>query len=355
MKFSLPNRWFPPNAISRAELAYLGRQPKSRRWWRILLQALEWVMLTVGMILFGGEFIGALLQRDPAPITYHMSAIAVAFIGYVLVRHFGLLLQTLSLSANSIAREKQAMNWDMLVLTGIDGRQIVYGKWLAVVQRQFPAYVRLGLLRAMALVFWNAYLSRVSFTSFYTYYSSSLVSVIPPLPLQILLAAGLIFLLTLANLFFTAACGVMASAQFKRPVGALVSAVISRPLVLIGFIFVFSLLSRVLNVAFTPFPNSTTFWISSALVLALITLLDNGGNLVWSLVATQYLLQSGYSINGFYGNSLDQNVLVTAITLLVIGFYLLLTGLLLRVARRRTLSAGALPPLSQKSKRKIAV
>lgn len=334
-KIALPAAWFPPNAISRAELAYQQRQPQRRLWLRSGLLALEWLMLTIGLILLGGEFAGALLQRDPSPIAAKFRVLAIVFIVYTVLRHFMLMFQTLAFSANSLVREKQIVNWDMLLLTGIDARQIVYGKWLATVQHQFPAYVRLGLLRAAAIIFFNANDSRSVQIGRYGYQVSE---VIQPLPLQILLAVGVIFLLTLANLAFTAACGMMASAEFKRPTITLAWAFVSRPLVLIGVVLAIALL-------LTGEVSIHSSQLSYMFTLTLATLLDNGITLMRPLVATRYVTIYGYVVNDYFGNLLDYTLPFIVGALIALLCYALLTLWMLRVAQRRTIRVGALPPV----------
>lgn len=347
-KISLPRRWFPPNAISRAELVYLGRQFKERRWFRFLLPALEWGMLTVSMILFWGEFAGSLLQRDAGSISKGLGVIPLIFVIYTFFRHFGLMLHTLTLSANGIVREKQAATWEMLILTGIDARQIVRGKWLAVVQYQFPAYVMLGLLRVGAVVYLSADLSRTNANSFFVGNLNPWV-LIPPPALQVLLAGIIVFLFTLVNLFFTAACGILASTESKYQVTALVRAILNRPLAIVVFFFVAGILVSIIPISLdsTGRPSGLNQIIS----VAFLSLVDNGAQAQGSLVAT-YI--DGYAPRNFIGGEQNSELHIVLGSLLTLIFYVLLTLWMLRWAQRRAARLGASQPLYEpKSKRKI--
>ncbi|MBL8161599.1 MAG: hypothetical protein JNJ61_06390, partial [Anaerolineae bacterium] len=246
----------PANAISRAEL--LHQQRSARRHHRII----RWIgrvgavaIFVMAGYLFWGEFAGALLGRDAGVLTGQsfgqrhntdlgraMGIAAAVFCVFVLTRHFVLMLQTLTLAANSISREREAQTWDMLVLTGMDARQIVRGKWAATVRHQWQRYLFLGVLRAAALVWFANFGARLAYGSLYSfYYSGSMVVVLPP-PTHILLAAAMIIVLTLFNLGFTAACGVLASVSAKRGIWALVGGIVTRLALPIAFVFGFSLL-----------------------------------------------------------------------------------------------------------------
>lgn len=63
------------------------------------------------------------------------------------------LLVTLGLSASSITRERTGKTWDNLVLTNMDSRRIVLGKWWASVIAMWGDHLMIGLLR-LGLVAW---------------------------------------------------------------------------------------------------------------------------------------------------------------------------------------------------------
>lgn len=338
-KISLPTRWFPPNPISQAELAYLERQPQGRRWWRLL----EWGMFILGIILLVSQSLRNVIQSNARFVDNALGLLPGVFIAYVVLRHFSLMFQTLSLSANSIAREKQAMTWDMLVITGVDARQFVYGKWLAIVQRQLSAYVLLALLRAQALLIWSEYLSRDNYRATYRADDLNLTRIIPPLPQNVLLAVGIIMFLTLINLFFTAAFGVLASSQSKRPVMALLRAVITRLLVPVLFVLAVRqlLLTIYIPLHFELLPKAVHFMVNNTA----LTLIDNGATLIWPLVATQYLMKSDLIMNSLpYSVGSDPVLLTLGSGLLALVYYTALIFILFRWTQRRLIRSGILSP-----------
>jgi len=72
-------------------------------------------------------------------------------IGAAYAAHFVVVLQTLFFAIHTLHRENQAESWDVLVLTGISARQLVFGKWWAVLRITWPyhaftAIIKLGLV-----------------------------------------------------------------------------------------------------------------------------------------------------------------------------------------------------------------
>jgi hypothetical protein len=145
--------------IALAELNYQRRSnPPQRRWIRWIRRAGITFAYLLSSIALGSEIAIALLIRVDQATSINLILLfdmlgalpLVAFI-IVLAIHFGLMVQTLTLATNSIARERQTNNWEMLILTGMDARKIVRGKWWATVLRMWRSYGRLALLRAMLI------------------------------------------------------------------------------------------------------------------------------------------------------------------------------------------------------------
>jgi len=338
MRRLTPN-WFPDNAIMRAERSHQGRATSTqRRWRRHVQRAVNWGMLTIGMILFWGEFAGGLTKRDASPIGQKLGVLTVIFVAYVVIWHFSLMFRTLALAANSIAREKQSGSWDLLVLTGVDARQIVRGKWWATIQQQIPHYVRLGLLRACAAIYWIATNSRAFLYAVYTpYYGWPNVNIVLPEPIGILLAGIIVFIFTIVNLFFTAACGIQASAQTQRPASALIWSIVGRFTVpFIPLLFILCL------VIAGPLRYSTSNSLAAVLGGTSMTLIDNGVNVIYEFVAVHYQWNDTFSTTTSPFITIVE--IFTAI-ILALSIYALFTFLLIRRAERFAVDkSSALPP-----------
>jgi hypothetical protein len=338
--------FFPRSAISRAEWLYQQRSSgRSRRWTRWLGRAILIFAITMSMILFWGEVVGALLNRDAGPIGERLQIATIGFVGLAIIYHFVLMFRTLSLAANSISRERQNNTWDMLILTGIDARQIVRGKWAATVQRQWRSYLLLGIIRAGAIVWWGAASSR-SLLTMYSFYSYSYVrEVIYPSPLSFLFAGLAIIALTMVNLGFTAACGILASAQIRRSALALGRAIALRLLIILSIIvIVFGIPSIVGTLTHWQINLWQTMpgWLNDLIGRVLLTLVDNGCTAGVEFSSTQITYDYGFD-NGASG--LGYVALAIFITG---GVYILLTRFLLGVAQWQAVRNQALPPPSDK-------
>lgn len=122
------------------ELAYLRRRLVERGGWLRLLDGL--------LILF---CVGVAATPLRLYITHETRSWIFLMMTIITGLHFAVALRTLLLAGNSITREKRW--WDEFVLTGLDARQIVLGKWWAIIRytagsHLFVALLRLGLALA---------------------------------------------------------------------------------------------------------------------------------------------------------------------------------------------------------------
>ena len=122
---------------------------------------LGWILLAVGMLApafiasvyyFGTRFtnaevspffdvrFGSIWDQLLGVGTLFMLTMNVAL--YVVV-----ILITVALAANSISREKRSKTWDTLLLTNIDSRKIVMGKWWASLRSIWGDHTMLMILR----------------------------------------------------------------------------------------------------------------------------------------------------------------------------------------------------------------
>lgn len=272
--FQLPPAIFPENAITRAERSYqehaAKKLPPLRAW---ISRTIIWLVITVSLIHFGGLFISSLLQRDPTPIIRSLGPLSVLLIIFTVYDHFYLMFQTIALTANSITREKEAQTWELVVLTGINARQIVRGKWWATVQRQFSRYLLLGVMRAGATAAVG-----ISVTASF-YYASNTNNGTLQLPhaVTVLISVVLSILFTIANLGFSAACGVMGSAVSKRSSLAILRGfVLQIVITVVPALFLSVIFLPYLSTAQPTFINSAI----QAIIWGMASVVDNGFNLL---------------------------------------------------------------------------
>ena len=119
----------------------------------------------------------------------------------VMIQHFIFSSAALQLAAATIAREKQALTWESLLLTGVDARRIIVGKWAATMRTLWLDYRMLLPLRfAIGLLIGLA--DRVVLIS--PYFTS------PPFFVTVLIAV-MVAVFPLSYAAFTTTLGLLAS------------------------------------------------------------------------------------------------------------------------------------------------
>ena len=150
--------------------------------------------------------------------------------------------RAISVGANAISREHVGKTWDALVLTGVNARQILIGKWLGVLHRIAPWMLMLGALRLVMIpVFTMAMTNRFAYwgRGGYTYYGATSAPQTSPIEWVAWAAfASVIFtvLLTVLEVMACTAIGLAASAVMRKGWTAMIAAFCIRfaPVVLFG-------------------------------------------------------------------------------------------------------------------------
>jgi hypothetical protein len=119
----------------------------------------------------------------------------------IMIHHLAFATAALQLAATSISREKHGRTWESLLLTGVDARQIIYGKWSATLRMLWDVYRPLLFLR-FAVALWMGAASGT--TRFSPYFS-------PPSLLDILLIGSITAMFPLCYAGFTVMLGLLAS------------------------------------------------------------------------------------------------------------------------------------------------
>lgn len=220
--FQLPSTIFPENAISRAELTHQQRSARKLHPWRRWLSGIViYTAVTIALIEFFGLLAASITQRDPKLLVQSLNPLPTLLILLTLCYHLYLMINTMSLAAYSITREKEAQTWEMLILTGIDARKIVRGKWWAIVQHQLPRYTLLSVLRVGMIAAVGIAVSSVFSSYPYRYYNYDIQTRLAH-PVTIIFIGLIGFAFSFANLGMGAACGVMSSAFSSRSTLAIV-------------------------------------------------------------------------------------------------------------------------------------
>lgn len=125
--------------ILRNDIAYLRAHTRNHNPW---LRRAGYVLVAFASIMASLPL--WIYITDDFPTYLLLPPMVVAIYGVQLV----VSAHTLILATHIANRERQTGTWDSLVLTGIDARQILLSKWLAVMLQVWPGHVLAALLRS---------------------------------------------------------------------------------------------------------------------------------------------------------------------------------------------------------------
>lgn len=336
------NALIPDNAVARTELAYQQRSSRTpRRWWSWIGRGLHALIMAISVILFLIVLLWSLGVESVTRTDDHIEVMTWALGAVVVIYHFILMFRTVVLSSNSLVRETHNNTWEMLVLTGINSEQIAQGKWSGTVRNMWRQYALLGVMRAGVAVWYGAYSSRDYLFMWQTFTTEDL-QIAYPSALHILVGGLSVWVLTMVNLPFTAACGVLASAQVRRNALAIGRAFGVRLLSIFALFFCWLIIIGV-GLGSIRFPVRPDPFFSQAAQVSIFNVLDNGASTGVNLGSVVF-----YSTT--YGD-IPPNFVAHALAVAVsIGLYGLTTGLILRMAQQGLSKELALPPPTHRRK-----
>jgi hypothetical protein len=329
------NAWLLDSPVTQAELRLQQRErPRSIWGWIgfvliVAMFALAVTLLGYHLWIYSFFDTSRFNTEIPSILTVVLSAVTTLW-------HFRILFQTVVLSTNSISREKQSGNWDLLILTGLDAQTLIRSKWSATVRQQWQRSLRLGILRGLAV----CVVGIPIMTSSWGFREQE-----PGLwyPLLLCLLTILFMVgMSLLNLLMTAAFGVYTGVRYGRPLAALGYAFGWRVFALAGSGGLFLLLFYgLVSSSIFQFSNPVSQIIGYPLALGL-TLWDNG-----SLAGLGLMGLSWWQYFDMRGGDLDQIARdfwliagLVAGVLTAIGLCLWWTQRLLRLASRRLTQYG---------------
>ncbi len=204
------------NPIERAELSHQQRANTDRRCRRF--PAIFGLGLGVALISNAGLLVAPqvapLMGMSPLDLTDALhgwfGTVTILMGALIMIHHLVFASAAMQLGTTTIAREKHARTWESLLLTGVDARRIVYGKWMATMRTLWEAYRPLVILR-FAVALWMSVMGASTYVM--PLYSA------PPLLGAILIGlATALFPLWYAG--FTVALGMLASLLTKDEISA---------------------------------------------------------------------------------------------------------------------------------------
>jgi ABC-type transport system involved in multi-copper enzyme maturation permease subunit len=202
--------WFIRDVITQAELRhqwYILEKSRSGTAWILIavLMILPAILVTFYLlaIVFLGLPIDHINPNNDDLISNLVDVGLVSLITMNVALYLIVILITLGLSSNSITRERKGRTWDVLVLSNVDARQVVLGKWWASLVALWGDHAMIGFLRiglvCMVVItlepFWGANLPPVPMG-------------ISPIVVHTLILSLILSAYTAIDAMFTAALGV---------------------------------------------------------------------------------------------------------------------------------------------------
>lgn len=308
------------NPITRAELTHQQSLAPSHKWqrWSVIFGLGLGVAAISSLILalFVPQLAG-LVRVSPRELESLLrgwfGTLTVLLGGLIMIHHLSFAAAGLQLAAASIAREKQGRTWESLVLTGVDARRIVYGKWWATMQTLWQMYRPLLALRFVAALWVGMIGARAQL---------AVPLAAPPL-LNIVLIALMAAVFPLCYVAFTGTLGLLASLVVTSETTA------NRVASLAYFGTIAASLSMVMITFALPFGDIEPM-IASLIPALFVTPVD-GGMLAIIGIHTGGGAASSYYLLGLF---------------LCIALYGALTWAGLRGAQALSVRQRALPPIS---------
>lgn len=306
------------NPVAQAELNHQQRSSTTHHRWQ-RFPVIFAVALTLGVVMYSAlQTIPVLAARFGVPareldrlLRGGFDTITILTGALIMVHHLAFATTALQLAASSISREKGGRTWESLLLTGVDARQIIVGKWSATLRTLWLAYRPLLLLR-FAVALW------MGVSSGAIRFSPSIAP--PPLP-DMIVIGGITAIFPLFYAGFTITLGLLASLLVTSETAAY------RVASALHFCSMFLSLCFILIAFLLPFYDIDPA-LASMIPALFVTPLDGG------MLALTAMIGSNGAISRSYLFGL----------LLCVALYAGLTWLGLRGAQRLAIRQRALPP-----------
>jgi hypothetical protein len=266
------------NPVTRAESEHLARRHTANgTGCRFIVSAAGFGVLGIAGLIFLER--GSVLQVIDKVFTYYV----VAMLSIVaVIAHFSALVHISSMAGESVLREKRGATWDSLVLTGMDARQVIVGKWWAVVKSCWQRVAIATTIRMVATLMVSVLILNSSFGLF-----PQEADPVAAMPLKGAVGVALVIPFMLLNMLFTAAAGVTASVLSGRDtLHGMAGALAARLAMLVSAILLLLIPTAYISLVVVSGPNDD----SPVLVFIagwLLTMLDNG-SIVAASVANPY-------------------------------------------------------------------
>lgn len=279
---------------------------------------------TIGLALLVSAFISVvtllmaladpLMFRNPPPLRADWLAQLSAVLAlYTLFVHFMVIGRTLGLATTSVTHRTGGA-WDNIVITGIDARRLVRGKWIALIRLMWRDYAILAALRCgVTLGLATTVLNNDSLGEILYWVQPT---IIPNLPGRMLLACVLIVALTLLNCLFTAGAATLGSFLARSNTSGITTLFTTR-LTALGIPLALSLIPGLYAITQQPItdPALEELFEVSFIVFGfgVATLIDNGTFAAIGVAGPRF-----FDVPFYFGGGLLGLTTVSVVTLLLL-------------------------------------
>lgn len=303
------------NPVAQVEHTHLNRAlPVRRPLFERGMVLINTLLITwaVGMILAVVIHVASSTQSNMYRIPSGMQQMVIWLAVITLIGHFRTIFRTSVIASDTVLREKMSGTWETLILTDVGTRQLVLGKWWAVVCMVWRSYALLALLRTAAVLGVGSMIFSSPANVVFRY--SETPSDIPLL--NLIVAGVLIVMFTMLNCLFTAASGVVGSFLGRKSSPGVTTAIATRGTAMTIPILLLLIPIIVLLIKYEPPIFLDQFGpVPIVAIWTLVNLVDNG-TLHASMLANPL-----DSVDGiFYGALLLSMFIYVILTLILLRF-----------------------------------
>ena len=195
------------NPVAQAELNHQQRNSTTHHRWQHF-PVIFTVALALGVLMYSAlQTVPVLAARFGVPaqeldrlLRGGFDTITILTGALIMIHHLAFATAALQLAASSISREKGGRTWESLLLTGVDARQIIVGKWSATLRTLWLAYRPLLVLRFAVALWMGASSGAIRFSP----------SIAPPSLPDMIVIGGITAVFPLFYAAFTITLGLLA-------------------------------------------------------------------------------------------------------------------------------------------------
>lgn len=326
--FQNPVTWLETQYLADTQPFRALSWPKGLKLFGRFSTLVHWVLLIAAIALWGLSLLSKIFKLPVAGIERSDFLMGTWVIMVILVvgSMLSLVFRSLARGANLIVREHQAGRWETLLLTGLPARTIIRGKWWAAMRSLRSDVLYITVIRLIFALFLGLF-----FGSTVIQYQDALIG---PSILMLFLAPIVIFIFTYGGVGVIVAVGLLVSSASTRPGRALAGAGVLLVGLWLGIAFVGQYFAFLYSFGNTGGVSNDFI---SMLIVAGVSVLENG------TIVTGAMLQFDHGLNSGVFNLSTSELMYAIFSLIIaVGFYALLTWLLLFLAERLLMRRGAL-------------